>query len=165
VFIHPPNYGWAYCLPYYFVACYSSKLILYRSYEHLLCHAWSIISFTIMISLCSCCMIVVYCYIYYWLHGKCYVISIRKKGNIVLGTVEGWIARKTMYTYMSTSLIQHSTNGGPGVGPSYQHVNACAYVCMYVCMRAYMYACINVCMQVWEYLCPYVPVNGFFSIE
>ena len=33
-------------------------------------------------------------YMHYWLYGKCFVISIRKiVGNIMLGVVEGWIAR------------------------------------------------------------------------
>jgi len=53
----------------------------------------------IMVSLCSCCMIVVYCHVHYWLHGKCYVISIRKiVGNIVLGVVEGW--ENYVYTHV-----------------------------------------------------------------
>ena len=63
------------------------------------CHAQShvdIILLAIVVSLYSCCMIVelVYCHVHYWLCGKCYVISIRKRVGIVeLGAVEGWIAR------------------------------------------------------------------------
>ena len=62
------------------VAHYSSKLILSISYNYymiyiilLSCHARShvhIISFAIMVSLCSCCMIVMYCHVHYWLCGK-----------------------------------------------------------------------------------------------
>jgi len=42
-------------------------------------------------------MIVVYCHVHYWLYGKFYVTGIGKTvGNIALGAVEGWIARKPM---------------------------------------------------------------------
>jgi len=69
------------------------KLILYKLYEYLSCHIYVyIISFTIMVSLCSCCAwllcIVTYttgCVEMSW-------ISIRNAvGNIVLDAVEVWL--------------------------------------------------------------------------